>query len=427
MIKYKPKEITITGYEQNTPTVKNVVIIVEQELNSDIWIPSSLTEIIYFKYSSYSINTQLGIAHVICEFLNYLNDQINIEESPIFFDLKNKGLFGLNLFHASKYLTYLNFSKNNSYKTVKWKENLILQFYRYLIKKNFLDPSVVINTKLMETSSNAFYRKNTGIRESLVSPFNEPPYSVIYPDKNKKTTKPKLQNLTQAEWELLIEVAEEEAPDIVLGIAFQIMGGIRRGEVVNLLIDSIEIDQSNSRLKANIMDNQGILFQGRNINTDKCQVKKPRDNQPIFNFNGDLLRIWDNHLSMLGSLKNRRNLKALFIDSDGYPMTGDVYQKRFKDLKESFLNKLSERKYSLAKSYREYYKWGTHIGRHIYTNYLLLNGLCNNSLGKPEARILANLRGDSNEYSAKVYIDNLTIANLVDEKIKTISEMADNE
>ena len=49
--------------------------------------------------------------------------------------------------------------------------------------------------------------------------------------------------------------------------------------------------------------------------------------------------------------------------------------------------------------------WGSHIGRHIYTNYLITNGLLKNIVGHNDPKLLMNLRGDSNTKSAEVYLN----------------------
>lgn len=66
---------------------------------------------------------------------------------------------------------------------------------------------------------------------------------------------------------LFLRVAELEAPDIALGIAFQFYGGLRRGEVVNLLRRSIKEPQKNGsgEFTINIQDNWRILFLIRNL------------------------------------------------------------------------------------------------------------------------------------------------------------------
>ena len=234
MIKYRPKQFMITSYHGQLPITKNIVLIIQFDTVNNTWIPSSLSEIVYVQYCKNSINTILSKSRTICNFLNYINKQILIAESQEFLNLKERGLYGINLIHASKYLTYLNNFECNSYKTVHGKERTLLEFYDYLINKGLLDKSVYLNHYQSNKTVNGISIKV----DIIESPFNTPPFSVIYPMRNKKNTKKTLKNLNQAEWELLLELAENEYPEIVLGIAFQIMGGLRCGEIVNLLISS---------------------------------------------------------------------------------------------------------------------------------------------------------------------------------------------
>lgn len=99
---------------------------------------------------------------------------------------------------------------------------------------------------------------------------------------------------------------------------------------------------------------------------------------------------------------------ALFINRDGKAMTAESYKYRFNKVKAEFLNYL---KIIDDPKYNDYstFKWSTHIGRGIFTNFIISQGLCTIQ-GVFNPRLLADLRGDKNTSSAKDYID---IYNLV--------------
>lgn len=84
-------------------------------------------------------------------------------------------------------------------------------------------------------------------------------------------------------------------------------------------------------------------------------------------------------------LKNNKkinNKSAPFVDSNGQAITAQVYQKEFHKLKWNFIKYLEDEcnKIDLANEYREK-NWGSHIGRHIFTNYLIKKGYLKNIMG----------------------------------------------
>jgi hypothetical protein len=112
--------------------------------------------------------------------------------------------------------------------------------------------------------------------------------------------------------------------------------------------------------------------------------------------------------------KTASSTSALFVDDNGYPMDGYVYEKKWDKVKRYFLKSVEE------SSYGDYIflkrrKWRTHIGRGIFTNLCLENGLAET------ARELASLRGDSFVDSAQAYIDECKIASVVLGSLNEIS------
>lgn len=71
-------------------------------------------------------------------------------------------------------------------------------------------------------------------------------------------------------------------------------------------------------------------------------MKTQRTNQPVFDFNGRLFEIWDNHIKRIDENSNIKDRNALFVDTDGYHMSGDSYEKYFYNLKVDFIKYLSQ-------------------------------------------------------------------------------------
>ena len=256
----------------------------------------------------------------------------------------------------------------------------------------------------------------------IVSPFKQSNiYKVDYPDKGTKSNK--LFNIESDIANIFLEFARKNYPNIALGVAFQFMGGLRRGEVVNLTVDSIELDDKKKYLKVDIKDRQDELFYDRNVKTNTSQVKKERLGQPVFNFNSELYEIWTEHLKYR-ALNRRDNTKALFIDAKGNPMSGITYYRNFTKLKSDFINFLEGESYEGLVNLFTKKRWSTHIGRHIFTNHLKEKGCLDMYDKSSQARQLMILRGDSSVQSAEDYIDKTRIIENVTKQINKVSKIA---
>ena len=105
-------------------------------------------------------------------------------------------------------------------------------------------------------------------------------------------------------------------------------------------------------------------------------------------------------------------------------MTGEVYQKEFSKLKFNFL-KFLEKEYPALFDELARKTWGTHIGRHVFTNHLIKEGFVNNpNTGEVDTKLLMILRGDSSEKSSSVYIDVQTVTKTVASSIDIVSKIA---
>lgn len=424
MIKYR---VVQTSYVEHHKVDKDrdFALILEHDENTGVWMPSRLSHYIYAYHSSKQINTQLSYARIITGFMNFILGQIESEDI-LFNSLKVEGLYGLRFYHGILYLNYLgnDLEKPNSYETVCEKENQLMNFYDYLhkrgITKSNMDIVYVITKKGAKGSSST--SKSTKGEKVLISPFTEDEGIKINKPPIDAKKKSKLWDMPQSHWELLLEIAEIETPDIAFGVCLQIMGGLREGEAVNQTQTSFKKNEKGDRLMLSIADRQNLLFRSRGVKTDKSQVKKPREEQVVFDFNGELFLMLERHLSRLNAKKNAKTT-ALFIDSRGNAMTGEVYSRRFLILKRAFLKALEEVKPSDAKEYKNK-RWRSHIGRHIFTNYLIKNNMCHDITGKPMAERLMALRGDISPLSSLAYIDRLAILEGIENQNETLSRLA---
>lgn len=419
---YKVKNIAIKRYRIGEVKVENDIMIVEcSETNPDIWKPSKLNSFISHECRGMALNSKYLYAINICSFLNYIREQILIGTDENFLILKSQGLYGLKHIHLAKYITHVSAYKKvkNDYSTVKRKEGILLKFYDFLYKKKITKgKDAKIEHKIVEVKGT-----NKGKRV-VISPFDDTSkYQVIYPSKTKINRK--LSNMEDEVWNQFLEYAQINTPEIAFGIALQIMGGVRQGELVNTIIDDIEIDKTNNIMTIWLQD-RPELFYDRNINIKKSQTKKnnPRK-QIIYDFNGCLLDIYNNHLKYISKNANdiARDLRALFIDKNGNAMSGNTYESKFKKLKNDFIDEVEKKSPSYAQKLRTH-SWASHIGRHIFTNFLLSNNMVDGANGNPEPTLLQVNRGDSSQYSSTQYIDGKAIAETASKKIGQLSKYA---
>lgn len=414
LVRYKVKEKMVSELcAGKTIMVKRAVIIEEftDYRGIKIELPSALNGYLYNSFKNSPISNAKNAADVICPFLNYIKLQVIEDDDEYFNAIEKKGIFGLNFYHAASYLNYCIDVKKISRATALKYTDQILDFYQYLIDLEMLDKSVKFTYTLAKVSGG---KKKQKIRDN---PFKNAKYKVHYPSESK-TKKTKLNNMEEHIWQLFLQVSEKYAPSITLGIAFQMFGGLRRGEVVNLMVNSIrkQREKDISRMTLYIRKNQSLLFKDRKIELSKCGVKKERD-QEVFNFNSQLYKYYENHLNFRSKLlkETGKVSEALFVDENGDAMCGVRYEQLWKKVKKKFLDALQLNSYS---QYYEFCKekntWGTHIGRGIFTN------LCLEYNFAKTARELANLRGDKYEDSSQPYIDQFKLSRKVAKTLNII-------
>lgn len=337
--------------------------------------------------------------------MNFLHSEINNTQYK---ELKMNGLPSLTLQHLADYINFRSIQQragNLSMVTVKNDILYLNQFYKWLIKEELVRDIDVAN--LLRN----FPRSKRNLVLKDLNLLQEMDLDIILPSKNKS-----LRNLhdfgDNREFLIakFIETAFHFEPSIVLGIALQVFGGLRRSEVLNLTRNSIR--KTNKQIIVEVRDNQHLNFP--NIeNTIDLQVKKER-NQSILNANY-VYKIYEFHLMKIEKL-DVINTEALFISPiTRNAMRAKPYTTKFNNVKKHFLNAL------LDEGYIEDYlmllnnKWSTHIGRGIFTNILISYNL--------NAREIQLARGDNNANSTQHYVDEAGFVSIMNVVINNFSKL----
>lgn len=405
--KFVVKENEIEEFIDNKVVKKRVVNIGLYNKINKVTIPHPLTDFIRrrYEYQGVSINTVKAPAYVLCRFLSYIIDRIGAGDED-FVQLVHEGICGLKLIHGSRYITFLT---NTGLKrsTVFYYENYIKEFYLFLKEQSLLNENIDFNS----------YQDDRG-NWLKHSPFKSSSLATKYPSRTHNNNKfMKLKDFGPNRNKLVIEFLEEAkdvAPEIAFALCLQFFGGLRRGEVVNITRADLDIKFRKS-LSVQIRDNRSILFSHlkdtsaenpKRLNYLETHLAK----QMILN--SDLL--WDYYEAHMKDLDIKlksgflKNPMILLYDKNGMAMSGRVYEKRFKKVKKSFVAKLAkstgrEDDYMFLKdSY-----WSTHIGRGIFTSFLLDMDL--------SILQIAIARGDTNIESVLDYVDAKTTIHYFDE------------
>lgn len=416
---YKVVVKRITDFSKYQIDRKREEVFIYKKYEENVWFPSQLTSYLKTSYGTDSLSTKIKHGRWVCQFLNYINNEIEMEYNEKFKSLKEKGLYGLSLYHLADFIN--SFRNTNSYETVKEKENSLLVFYDYLYQLGITSEEAKIE-KIPVPVRNGQNRKQ--VKWQIVNPFKGNPHFVIDYPEIEKTSSNVLKDMDEEVWNNFLEFAKTHSPHIVFGVAIQMFGGLRQGELVNLTIDSVTLKKDKNYIELNIDDRQIELFE-RGVDTRYSQVKKIRDAQPVFNFNGEIFELWQKHLEYIINHPKRNNMNALFLDSYGNSMTGQVYQKEFHKLKWDYIKflEIECNKPNLADTLRNS-SWGSHIGRHIFTNYLIKKGYLKNIMGYSDPKLLMILRGDSSVKSSEAYLDLKSITEAVADEIDKISSIA---
>ncbi|MED3957711.1 site-specific integrase [Priestia aryabhattai] len=400
--KFISREVTINKTIQDKMRNLTVIMIGVLDIQSGIVYPHPLTDFITTKYEFYgkSLNTQDGPAKTVCRFLNYCLQKIE-EDNEDFLELKQEGFKGLKRKHASLYITYSSL-RGLQKNTVMQYEAYLTAFYVYLKELNLVDEDFPIDKS--ENSKGDFILKSI---------FREAFLRTEFPSQDTQKEKiAQLKDFGDNRHELtahFIRISMDIAPDIALGLCLQFYGGLRRGEVVNLDRGSLNVTPGKS-MEVQIRDNRKKFF-------SRLKDKKAENPKRLNYLNINLARqtildndlvwtVYDNHMKQLNNMLKMgkcKNVRALILDSVGNPMSGKVYARRFKKVKDAFIDSLigSEYYYLFTNTV-----WSTHIGRGVFTNSLISMDFTPTQL--------AIARGDKDINSALDYIDKT----LTNEQIK---------
>ncbi|WP_203249043.1 site-specific integrase [Sporosarcina beigongshangi] len=404
--KFVVKENEIEEFIDSKVVKKRVVNIGLYNKIKKVAIPHPLTDFIRrrYEYQGSSINTVKAPAYVLCRFLNYIIDRISAGDED-FNQLVHEGISGLKLIHGSRYITHLT---NTGLKrsTVFYYENYIKEFYLFLKEQSLLNDDIDFKSYQDE--------KGNWLNHS---PFRSSSLGTKYPSRTHNNNKfMKLKDFGPNRNKLIIEFleeAKETAPEIAFALCLQFFGGLRRGEVVNITRADLSVKFRKS-LSVQIRDNRSTLFthlkdtsaeSPKRLNYLETHLAK----QMILD--SDVL--WDYYESHMKDLDIKlksgflKNPMILFYDKNGMAISGRVYDKRFRKVKKSFLTKLAtsagrEDDYMLLKdSY-----WSTHIGRGIFTSFLLDMDL--------SVLQIAIARGDTSIESVLDYVDAKTTIHYIE-------------
>lgn len=390
-----------------------------KDIETGIVLPHPLSNFIKSEFDSISLslNTQISYGEEIKRFLNFILECIE-DEDELFLPLEEDGVSGLTLQHGSSYISFLTqrvksgeIEADGVYRA----ERILIKFYKWLSDQNILKEKVEISQEV---------RNKQGETVTIpISPFKNFELGTEYPnrrDSKQQIKDRKLHDFGSGRLDLVnlfLRVAELEAPDIAVGIAFQFYGGLRRGEVINLLRNSVKEPKKNSSgvFTLNIEDNWKILFPNKALTVSE-QVKKVRI-QPVFH-STIVNELYEKHIKNLSRLEKRgkiKNRNALFISNHtGKPISGMAYWERFTKVKNKFLeivleHDLEDYNYLISKP------WSTHIGRGIYTNMITF-------LLKWSPSELAIARGDSSIESAQRYIEEQNVILLTEKATEIIAK-----
>lgn len=407
-----------------------VFILKCNDESNPIWLPSKFTEYIHTNLDGLELNTQIKHARSITTFLNYVIEQAESNEDELFNVIREEGFYGLNLHHLAKFLTHLTNTKQNGYKTWKDKEKELIRFMWFLNKRGITGKEGKIESHIVPARTHPRNKKRQKIQGSSkgvrvwINPFEDDKHKYKVKEPKKGTKRGVLKDLEQDVWEQLIEFAEMKYPRIAFGVAIQHMAGLRQGEVVNITRDNVVVEKDDNRIVITIMDNPQLF--DRNIQTKNSQVKSADSTiAVVHNFNGRLFEMYDNHIKLIAKTANAESIRvgAFFINADGLPMSGKSYESYFSRLKKDFIKKIEESSPSLAK-HLETTPWGSHIGRHVFTNHLLKKDMLDGADGTPVVKLLQTARRDRSPESSIVYIDERAITEGVNKAINLASKIA---
>lgn len=350
-----------------------VILLVDRKTNKDIIHP--FTDFIYEKYRGKKIKTQIDYANKVSTFLNFILKSKSSNK-------KFKSFSQLKYDDASEFLDYLSISCQRE--TVERYKRILSKFYYFLANRRLLFNCKAKDFEIIKTVT-----PKGKVIEVINAPFPEF-------DMPEATDRKRNQHDLSLELQaLLLEIAFEEVNPIALGLALQMFGGLRVGEVVNLTYSAISTIGPFGRFGLSLnLEDRDLRPELKN-NQGKGHVKRPRNQQSISPF-GIIEILFRAHQKRYKALDGS---DAVFVNNDGKSMTYGSYLYYFSVLKKKFLDTLSNSTNPMLKAQALVLKskrWSTHIGRGIFSNNLV--EIVDNST---EFQVQ---RGDKNKESGSVYL-----------------------
>lgn len=351
------------------PEIKELCMIGIKDNRTNRIVVHPFTEFVFkWKYKSY--NSMRQAASTVTRFLNYIYNNNNEFKLRTFSELKS--------IHGTKYLNSLS-NKSLTLSYINDEERVLNQFYFYLYKKDLLYNTLDINEQLCKEHDRSKYKS-------------------LFKDVSKPSAGPKNHLLHNIEPDLQIfflETAMIYEPRIALGVYFELFGGLRVSEVVNITTTSISIQGPYGRY------GMKILLKNRELRTDlknrnSSHVKKPRQ-QVIKSYKDYLPILYKVHLE---NYTTNDNSHALFANTNGKAMTSKVYRDYFTKVKKKFILDLEssgDNKLVQSAIFLKGKKWSTHFLRGAFSNNIA-------EISQDITTIMLE-RGDSNPNSARVYLD----------------------
>lgn len=304
-------------------------------------------------------------ADITARFLNYVIFQ------------KNKTIDTLTIQDGTDYLNSIVDTAQK--KTQEEYARYITKFYDFLAKKDALK---AVAPKDLKYSTNIFGH------QVLENPFTG---SFLEGERNDAEL---IHNIEPEYLYTFIKTAMDEVPDIALGVFLQCFGGLRKSEVISLEYKNISIRTIGDRKSIQLTLKDKDLRE--DISTAFLSGCKKNRIQTVLPAYDDLLwELYEKHKKRY----KKEGCSAVFVDTGGRPMTDATYYRRFRILKNKFIERLRNSDDFDAKSYAVYlstYKWSTHLCRGIFSNLIAEH--------TDNIMEIAAWRGDSNLSSALTYL-----------------------
>jgi len=366
-------------------TVKYPIIIVVNDKGYKKVHP--ISAIVFNKWKRLEYNTQRKYAGVVVGLLNWLiANQLKIGLSSV-------KLSNLTINHLNMYLNEKN-DEGLLKRTIKIYEQVLVVFCEFLVEQSIASNDV---------------RERVLIHNDKVTFFEV----VLYNDRHPNS----LHDLRRELIFPFIEFASVVATPIALGVYYQMFGGLRRGEVVNIKRENVSLIGVLGVNGHKVKISQEVLRDDIKDSSGSSSIKPKANHRDVTIYPSPILQeLYETHLK---NYKDLSGNNALFVGDNGLPMTGTTYSYYFEKLKDAFIEYLMQHDDTNMAQYGVYLKtikWGTHIGRGVFSNWF--GETTDNPLD------LARVRGDKGIDSSLVYLENTE--NTYKQVNKVISQMYKN-